>query len=555
VSYTCGRPALTRIHLHRLRNALVLSCVLLAANFVVTAAAGGYDVRLAGLHLVAHGSFKPLLYLNAAFLLACLAGFSKTVDAPASYEQVPFVRCAAAAALVAICAHWNSMTIDLSFHDWNHSHISSGLRTTADFARLFSRPQADGFYRPLTFLSLWFDYRVFHQAPIAYHVHSLLLHLMNALLVGWLAKTIGYSHSVAGWAAVLYAAVPGSFEPVTWPAARFDVLATFFTLLAVICALRYLKDDGKWIGGASVCLLLGLLNKESSYAVPAVVAVWALLAERFGFPPVNRARTWRLLAVLVAICVAMLLIRFTVFGSMGGYPAAPGRSSQFVLSFRTFASLFSRMLPLSVAVFNTTDSGSRFLRYAQVLLPLVLIATAAVARTGKREIFLLCLMLVAALPVLNLVGWLGPLAQNSRYLYLPACFMCIFLPAVVSSSRARTLLLAGWVLVFAICLRMDQVVYQRMIERIPATVAMVAADARDAGEPVNLVNVPEDPWGVYYFRLELVARLKTALPGATIVPDATAPSAGLNYDWSPEGEALLRRAGFIPRGGSPPPKH
>jgi hypothetical protein len=484
--------------------------------------------------------------MNAAFLLGCVCSPKVPEAARLVRGDAWLVRSGVVAALVAIGAHWMSLHIDLVHHDWNHSHISAGLRTLADVGTLFSRPQADGFYRPLTFLSLWFDYAMFHQAALAYHIHSLILHIVNALLVGLLARTIGYGGSVAGWAAALYACVPASFEPVTWPAARFDLLSTMFTLLAIVCSLQYLKDGGRWIAGAAICLLLGLLNKESTYAVPAVVAVWVFLGPRFGHEPARREQVIRLFAVLLAICAALLVVRFTVFGSMGGYPVAPGGSSQFAVGLRTLASVFTRLLPLSVATFNTTFVeplvDRRYLRVLMLALPAVLVSTCAVARAGKRELFLLCLLLASALPVLNLAGWIGPPSQHSRYLYLPACWICILIPALVESSRFRNALLWGWIGAFAICLSVDQLVYRVMLERIPPTVAMVQGEAvAGHADAVSLVDVREDPYGVFYLRWELVERLKAALPGVAIAPHAGPDARGLRYAWAGEGESLLRR--------------
>ena len=102
---------------------------------------------------------------------------------------------------------------------------------TDSFWQLFSRPQADGFYRPLTFVSLWLDYRLFGTAFTWYHAQSLVLHIVNSLLAARLAGSLGFGRTASLWTGLLYAAAAVNFEPVMWPAARFDLLATSYNFV------------------------------------------------------------------------------------------------------------------------------------------------------------------------------------------------------------------------------------------------------------------------------------------------------------------------------------
>src|ERR1700722_3147878 len=149
-----------------------VACAVLAVNFAILAIRDSYDIRVGGLHLVAHGLFKPLLLMNGAFLLACLLAKNSSIVS----RDVAFVRgirnqwlfCVPVIAL-AVLAHWQSLTIDFLNPDWNHEDISGAIHRFRDAWGLFSQPQVDGFYRPMTFLSLWGDYSFFRNAPLAYH--------------------------------------------------------------------------------------------------------------------------------------------------------------------------------------------------------------------------------------------------------------------------------------------------------------------------------------------------------------------------------------------------
>jgi hypothetical protein len=196
------------------RRVLLINCLAFAANFAVVAIVEHYDLRLDGLHFVAHGCAKPLLLMNGAFLLLCLATMSEKAeiltvlkpdmpsDVTCRWLFVPSV------ILLALFAHWQSLTINFSHHDWNHVHISSSIHSLANIWRLFSGPQADGFYRPMTFLSLWFDYAFFRNVDIAYHLDSLVIHVVNAMLVGCLARQLGFTIAVARWASGTFRLLP-----------------------------------------------------------------------------------------------------------------------------------------------------------------------------------------------------------------------------------------------------------------------------------------------------------------------------------------------------------
>jgi hypothetical protein len=394
----------------------------------------------------------------------------------------------------------------------------------------------------MTFLSLWVDYRVFGNAPIAYHLHNLTLHIVNAGLVGVLASRLGYGASVSSWAAVFYSCCPSSFEPVIWPAARFDLLATLFSLLAIILSLEYLLRGGLFLAGAALSLIAALLNKEIAYAVPLIVAALSLSTGSL-----RSKSAARLLAILFAICLAMIATRILVYGGLGGYPGANGQGSpNFAISAKTFTTLFTRLMPLSVAVVNVSFLDSAVVRASLLFLPITLVATCVFARASNRQRLLIALVLVSGIPVLNLIGWLGPTGLNGRYLYFPACWISIFVPAVLVQARWRKPLLIAWLSSFVVMLWIDQHVYRSVVERIPAAVALVKSDVESTPGTtiVEVRDVPLDALGVFLLRSELAERLTKALPGVQVSFDGPSENAdeALRYSWSPHSNELISRS-------------
>lgn len=144
-----------------------------------------------------------------------------------------------------------------------------------------------GPYQPLSWVSLGLDYVVWGMNPLGYHLTSLILHALNAvlfyLLAGALLRRLGPHTARSGMirlaataGALFFALHPLRVESVAWATERRDVLSGVFYLLTVICYLR--RDEAASQFGRRawylVCLLsfaAGLFSKSSGVALPLVL--------------------------------------------------------------------------------------------------------------------------------------------------------------------------------------------------------------------------------------------------------------------------------------------
>lgn len=157
-----------------------------------------------------------------------------------------------------------------------------------------------GHYQPLSWLSLGLDDLIWDGAARGFHLTSLLLHTMNALLVyGIGLRLLSASRSARGRlgdgydsatvlaafvGACLFAVHPLRVESVAWVTERRDVLSSSFNLLTVLLYLgahrrREGRGWGAWMGAAVVVFGLGLLAKVSGVTLVAVLVildVWPL---------------------------------------------------------------------------------------------------------------------------------------------------------------------------------------------------------------------------------------------------------------------------------------
>lgn len=124
------------------------------------------------------------------------------------------------------------------------------------------------FYRPITFLSQALDWEFWRLNPRGYHITNVLLHAGNAVLVFVLGRRL-MAPAWAGVGAALFALHASHHEPVFWIAGRFDLMATWWTLLGLFALGR-----AGWFSYAAglACFALGLLSKESALALPLMAA-------------------------------------------------------------------------------------------------------------------------------------------------------------------------------------------------------------------------------------------------------------------------------------------
>ena len=93
-------------------------------------------------------------------------------------------------------------------------------------------------YRPVATLSYFLIYAFAKLNPYYYHLASLILHTLNAILVYWLANLVLQHRLRALAAALLFACHPALSEAVNCIGFNEDLLATFFFLLALISYIR-----------------------------------------------------------------------------------------------------------------------------------------------------------------------------------------------------------------------------------------------------------------------------------------------------------------------------
>ncbi|MDP3792505.1 MAG: tetratricopeptide repeat protein [bacterium] len=143
------------------------------------------------------------------------------------------------------------------------------------------------YYRPFLFFTFALNYMVAGIKPLAYHLTSNFIHIINGILVFFLLKRFdlgiskGRTLAVAFLTSLIFLIHPLQTEAITYISGRGDALVTFFMLLALYLwtndtACRYGKtvDNSPQRHGVSlrilslISLVLALLSRETGIIFP-----------------------------------------------------------------------------------------------------------------------------------------------------------------------------------------------------------------------------------------------------------------------------------------------
>lgn len=125
-------------------------------------------------------------------------------------------------------------------------------------------------YFPITYTSLWLEWRLWGSEPTGYHVTNVILHVLGSLLI-W--AVLARLKIPGAWlAGLLFGLHPVNVASVAWISERKNVLSLVFYLLTILAWLKFDDTSSKrWYAGALGLFLATLLCKTSTVMLPAVL--------------------------------------------------------------------------------------------------------------------------------------------------------------------------------------------------------------------------------------------------------------------------------------------
>jgi len=156
------------------------------------------------------------------------------------------------------------------------------IRTAKGLRYIWTRPEANQQYYPLTHTSFWVEYQLWELWPAGFRITNLLLHALVATLI-W--RTLRRLAVPGAWvAAAVFALHPVHVESVAWITERKNLLSACFYFAALLAWLHFAGLDGDdapprrrrlAYAGSLILFTCALLSKTAVLTLPAAILVLA----------------------------------------------------------------------------------------------------------------------------------------------------------------------------------------------------------------------------------------------------------------------------------------
>jgi len=178
-------------------------------------------------------------------------------------------------AVVVIVLFWQVQYHDFIFYDDNlyvteNSHVQKGLNPE-NLAWAFSATE-NGFWHPLTWLSLMLDYQMYKLNAGGYHWTNVLLHMACTVLIFLVFFRMTHSPGKSALIAALFAVHPLHVESVAWVSQRKDVLSAVFWFVTMLMYVHYAEKPGRCRYLFVVLFyMMGLMSKPMVVTLPVIL--------------------------------------------------------------------------------------------------------------------------------------------------------------------------------------------------------------------------------------------------------------------------------------------
>jgi tetratricopeptide (TPR) repeat protein len=319
---------------------------------------------------------------------------------------------------------------------------------TATVKRLFTTnfweviESQSGMYRPLTALTFLTDYHLNGENAGGFHLTNVVLNALVCALVFLVLLELLAAPVLAFLAALFFAAFPMHVENVAWVSGRTDVIATLFMLASLLCYARWRRRGGIVAPiGAFLCFALALMGKESAVVLPGVVALYELVPRAEFERPASRGRGWFFVAGMIALVIAYLAVRRTLFGSALIFYSrfTQGATQAVALTFSIVAHYAYKLVwPFRLDAESDFYPPNSFWNL-HTLVGVVIVAAAVTAlvrwRRQRVVVFAIAVLGCGLAPVLNILPLNQVLAE--RFLYFPSVGYVLLVSLLITSASAR----------------------------------------------------------------------------------------------------------------------
>lgn len=293
-----------------------------------------------------------------------------------------------------------------------------------------------GMYQPLPVLSFVVNHRLSGPVAWPFILTNILLHLINTLLVFFLAKRWTKSLLMTTVASLLFAIHPMHVEAIAWISARSTLMYSVFFLLSLIFYDKYLTEGLKSSSYfyALTFFILSLFSKSMAATLPILL----LLIDYFH----GRKPGIKLFAEKIPFFVLSVIFGIVAVKAAGSFGHITALEEEYTLVQRFFLIVYGisfylikLALPMNLsAIYAFPELKNGMLPayvYTAALLPLLPAASWWFARNYRKEILFGSLFFLLSISMVLPLFWSRIFIVADRYTYLPYLGLFLLIARVV----------------------------------------------------------------------------------------------------------------------------
>jgi protein O-mannosyl-transferase len=358
-----------------------------------------------------------------------------------------------------------------------------------------------GFFRPLSDLSMYFNYLIGGFDPKGYYAFNILLHGINSFLLfifckkwKWIDDT-RKQNLFAVIAAILFLTYPFHNESIAWIVGRGALWGNFFAFAALLFLKTKFPDPAK-IFGACLCYFIGMAFYESLIFLPVIILILIQKDSEGGF----KIKNWGIAFAVTFILHIILRIAIsgTVLGEYGSTIIHEKIAVYLVNIFKVAGRLF---LPPSD---DTKSSSVIFILLLAAILLLLFMFYKQYKDNFRYKIFLkkfiMCLVVASIVPVMFAVS--TRTSESDRFLYFPSSFLCLIVSFLILTIIHKRSLIGATVLSLLLYniffLGKNNANWKKASSAVDNIISTIKAQ-QTLGK-IFIVNLPDESDGAFIFR-------------------------------------------------------
>ena len=356
------------------------------------------------------------------------------------------------------------------------------------------------FFRPLSDLTIYLNYRMDGLNPIVFNSFNILVHSVNAYLVFLCCFHLGHTmdkklrYPFALFASLTFISYPFHNEAVVWILGRGASMACLLSLLAILCFYKIKKRLPQVV---AVCLFyfISMLAFESTMVFPFIFLLVLVFENQ------NRQSMTRWSALLLLTLFIHLLLRINISGTVLGSYGSDFFHNGVKIYLLNIIKVFGRL------IFPPSSNAKVFSALVLMLIAaIIVLAGKNYRKKGNsvfcREILLLTGMLIIACIIPVVTGISTQTSESDRMLYFPSVFLSMLtgygVVVLIKKSGLKIMLMAGIIIYNLYYLEQNNRNWEKASHITYSIIDKIQTE--NTTGRIFFLNIPNEINGAYVFR-------------------------------------------------------